>query len=190
MHFCCSFAGWQNSPWFYTMLEPVKKRSQRTKHIGYAPYSNRTISHWVVAIEAWSHRKAVLLWPQLWAPTPPIWECWTWATITQGTLELRCSLLDWRIHAGDWTLSGMERTAHHWGTKSPTWFKLLLDEVVWRGSCHSCCVERDETADDEGECFNMLLSLCFPPSVEHGGVWRLKPALKKCKLECGGWNQI
>ena len=36
-------------------------------------------------------------------------------------------------------------------------------------------------ADDEGECFNMLLSLCFPPSVEHGGVWRLKPALKKCK---------
>ncbi|XP_059906871.1 stonustoxin subunit beta-like [Gadus macrocephalus] len=25
----------------------------------------------------------------------------------------------------------------------------------------------------------MLLSLCFPPSVEHGGVWRLKPALKK-----------
>ncbi|KAK0141472.1 Stonustoxin subunit beta [Merluccius polli] len=28
---------------------------------------------------------------------------------------------------------------------------------------------------------NMLLSLCFPPSVEHGGVGRLKPALKKCK---------
>ncbi|KAK0139407.1 Stonustoxin subunit beta [Merluccius polli] len=28
---------------------------------------------------------------------------------------------------------------------------------------------------------NMLLSLCFPPSVEHGGEWRLKPALKKCK---------
>ncbi|KAK0145253.1 NLR family CARD domain-containing protein 3 [Merluccius polli] len=27
----------------------------------------------------------------------------------------------------------------------------------------------------------MLLSLCFPPSVEHGGEWRLKPALKKCK---------
>ncbi|KAK0135222.1 NACHT, LRR and PYD domains-containing protein 12 [Merluccius polli] len=28
---------------------------------------------------------------------------------------------------------------------------------------------------------NMLLSLCFPPSVEHGGVGRLRPALKKCK---------
>ncbi|KAK0145921.1 Neoverrucotoxin subunit alpha [Merluccius polli] len=28
---------------------------------------------------------------------------------------------------------------------------------------------------------NMLLSLCFPPSVEHGGGGRLKPALKKCK---------
>uniref|UniRef100_A0A8C5FGS5 B30.2/SPRY domain-containing protein n=1 Tax=Gadus morhua TaxID=8049 RepID=A0A8C5FGS5_GADMO len=34
---------------------------------------------------------------------------------------------------------------------------------------------------EDSECFNMLLSLCFPPSVEHGGVWRLKPALKKCK---------
>ncbi|KAK0130835.1 Stonustoxin subunit beta [Merluccius polli] len=30
---------------------------------------------------------------------------------------------------------------------------------------------------------NMLLSLCFPPSVEHGGVGRLKPALKK--YACG-----
>ncbi|CAL8307581.1 unnamed protein product [Merluccius merluccius] len=30
---------------------------------------------------------------------------------------------------------------------------------------------------------NMLLSLCFPPSVEHGGVWRLKPALKKYACE-------
>ena len=27
---------------------------------------------------------------------------------------------------------------------------------------------------------NMLLSLCLP-SVEHGGVSRMKPALKKCK---------
>jgi hypothetical protein len=42
-------------------------------------------------------------------------------------------------------------------------------------------VESNETAVDEGECFNMLLSLCFPPSVEHGGVWRLKPDLKKCR---------
>ncbi|CAL8395592.1 unnamed protein product [Arctogadus glacialis] len=39
--------------------------------------------------------------------------------------------------------------------------------------------ERDETADGEGECFNRLLSLCFPPSLEHGHVWRLKPTLKK-----------
>ncbi|CAL8290441.1 unnamed protein product [Lota lota] len=29
----------------------------------------------------------------------------------------------------------------------------------------------------------MLLSLCFPPRVEHGGVWRLKPALKKYACE-------
>ncbi|XP_059897911.1 NACHT, LRR and PYD domains-containing protein 3-like isoform X8 [Gadus macrocephalus] len=66
----------------------------------------------------------------------------------------------------------------------------LRDKVSYKDSCccqmkwfeeAACCVERDETADDDGECFNMLLSLCFPPSVEHGGVWRLKPALKKCK---------
>ena len=75
----------------------------------------------VGCLAAWSHRKAVLLWPQLWAPTPPIWESWTWATITrQETQELRCSLLDWRTQAGDWTLSGMERTAHHSVTMSPT----------------------------------------------------------------------
>ncbi|KAK0149442.1 NLR family CARD domain-containing protein 3 [Merluccius polli] len=30
---------------------------------------------------------------------------------------------------------------------------------------------------------NMLLSLCFPPSVEHGGVGRLRPALRK--YACG-----
>ncbi|KAK0135220.1 Stonustoxin subunit beta [Merluccius polli] len=30
---------------------------------------------------------------------------------------------------------------------------------------------------------SMLLSLCFPPSVEHGGVGRLRPALKK--YACG-----
>ncbi|CAL8397803.1 unnamed protein product [Arctogadus glacialis] len=29
----------------------------------------------------------------------------------------------------------------------------------------------------------MLLPLCFPPSVEQGGVWRLKPALKKYACE-------
>ena len=28
---------------------------------------------------------------------------------------------------------------------------------------------------------NMLLSLCFPPRVEHGGGWRLKPGVQKCK---------
>ena len=51
-----------------------------------------------------------------------------------------------------------------------------IDEVVWKGSCHSCCVESGETADDEGERFNMLLSLCSPP------VWST--------VEYGGWNQL
>ena len=59
--------------------------------------------------DVWSQRKAVLLWPQLWAATPPIWESWTWATIIQETQERSYCLLDWRIHTGDWTLSGMDR---------------------------------------------------------------------------------
>ena len=59
----------------------------------------------------WSQRKAVLLWSQLWTPTPPIWESWTWATIIQETQEWSSCLLDWRIQAGDWTLSGMKSPA-------------------------------------------------------------------------------
>ena len=59
----------------------------------------------------WSQRKAVLLWPQLWTPTPPIWESWTWPTIIQETQEWSSCLLDWRIQAGDWTLSGMKSPA-------------------------------------------------------------------------------
>ena len=94
----------------------------------------------VACLAAWSHRTAVLLWPQLWAPTPPIWESWTWATITQETQELRCSLLDWRIHAGDWTLSGMERTAQHSGSMSPTRIQ-PQDGVASEHSCNSCCVQ-------------------------------------------------
>ena len=58
----------------------------------------------------WSQKKAVLLWPQLWTPTPPIWESWTWSTIIQETQESSNCLLYWRIQAGDWTL---------WGMKSP-----------------------------------------------------------------------
>ena len=54
----------------------------------------------------WSQRKAVHLWPQLWAPTPLIWESWTWVTITQETQEWSFWLLDWRIQTGDWKLSG------------------------------------------------------------------------------------
>ena len=28
---------------------------------------------------------------------------------------------------------------------------------------------------------NMLLSLCSPPRLEHGGVGRLRPGVQKCK---------
>ena len=59
----------------------------------------------------WSQRKAVLLSPQLWTPTTPIWESWTWATIIQETQEWSSCLRDWRIQTGDWTLSGMKSPA-------------------------------------------------------------------------------
>lgn len=58
----------------------------------------------------WTERRAVLLWSQLWAPTPPVWETWTWAVIMQETQECSLCLLDYRIYTGHWALSGMQRT--------------------------------------------------------------------------------
>ena len=76
-------------------------------------WSSKTLSPDIFLIPVcqavWSQRKAVVLWPQLWAPTPPIWESWTWATIIQETQEWSFCQLDWRIHTGDWRLSGMDR---------------------------------------------------------------------------------
>ena len=59
----------------------------------------------------WSQRMAVFVWPPLWTPTPPIWESWTWATIIQETQEWSTCLLDLRIQAAVWTLSGMKSPA-------------------------------------------------------------------------------
>ena len=49
---------------------------------------------------------AVLLWPQLWSPTAPIWESWTWVTMICWIQEWRFSLLDWRVQIADWRLWG------------------------------------------------------------------------------------
>lgn len=59
-----------------------------------------------VSQAARSQWKALLLLPQLWAQTPPIWGSWIWATMMQETQEWSCSWLDWR---SSWTLWGMER---------------------------------------------------------------------------------
>ena len=42
-------------------------------------------------------RSAVLLWPQLWNPTPPIWESWTWLTTSCRIQEWSFSVLNWRV---------------------------------------------------------------------------------------------
>lgn len=104
----------------------------------------------------WSQRRVVLSWPQLWAPTPPIWESWTWATIIQETQEWSCSLLDSWIHAGGWTL---------WGRKKPAATTPLSNKVVQHKK--------------------LLISYSLTPSppfrVESGGAGLLRPGLKKCK---------
>ena len=89
------------------MFELTKRTCE---HNGWGHWGQLVLFCVIAGCQAvWSQRKAVLLWPQLWAPTPPIWESWTWATIIQETQEWSCSLLDWRIQSGDWTLSGMGR---------------------------------------------------------------------------------
>ena len=106
----------------------------------------------------WSQRKVVLLWSQLWAPTPPIWESWTWATIIQETQQQSC-LLHWRIHTGDWTFSGMRRintvVVVRWQRKGDElffwtdvlfrhweigqWFILMGWWASWRVDICQCC---------------------------------------------------
>ena len=56
----------------------------------------------------WSQRKAVLLWSQLWTPTPPIWESWTWVTTTCRIQEWSDFLLNWRVHTVSLKLSGQD----------------------------------------------------------------------------------
>ena len=79
----------------------------------------------------WSQRKAVLLWPQLWAPTPPIWECWTWATIIQETQEWSYCQRDWRIQTGDWTLSGTNTDEQNGDIYVGSFKEEHLPELKW-----------------------------------------------------------
>ena len=62
-------------------------------------------------------RDAVKLWPQFSAPTPLVWESWTWVPMICRIQEWSGSLLDWRVHTVDWKLSGqfnsMVKQLHH-----------------------------------------------------------------------------
>ena len=55
-------------------------------------------------ITAVCQRSAVLLWPQLWSPTPPIWESWTW--LETELLSCGGSIVTKRgtlTHLNDWS---------------------------------------------------------------------------------------
>ena len=51
-------------------------------------------------------RSAVILWPQLWSQTPPIWESWTWVTTTYRIQEWSCCVIFCRVQTVDWRLWG------------------------------------------------------------------------------------
>ena len=77
-------------------------------------------SDWVAA---GCQRWAVLLWPQLWSPTPPIWESCSWETTSCRIQEWSCCVVFWRVHTVDWRL---------WGQKAC--FTCVL-RLIW---CESC----------------------------------------------------
>ena len=69
-------------------------------------------------------RSAVLLWPQLWSPTPPIWESWSWVLTTSCRIqEWSCCVLDSRVQIVNWRL---------WG-QTPFFPSVL--KLIW---CESC----------------------------------------------------
>lgn len=77
-------------------------------------------SDWVAAV---CQRSAVLLWPQLWSPTPPIWESWSWVETSCRIQEWSCCVVFWRVHTVDWRL---------WGQ---TPFVPSVLRLIW---CESC----------------------------------------------------
>ena len=51
-------------------------------------------------------RSAVLLWPQLWSPTPPIWESCSWVETSCRIQEWSCFVIFCRVHTVDWRFWG------------------------------------------------------------------------------------
>lgn len=51
-------------------------------------------------------RTAVHLWPQLWSPTPPIWDTCGWVSTGYMIQEWSCCVIFYRIQTVDWRLWG------------------------------------------------------------------------------------
>ena len=83
---------WWTSGWFQAgTLSP-----QLTSFILYSDWST-----------AGCQRSAVILWSQLWSPTPPIWNIWTWAgTTTCRIQEWSICVVFWRVQTAACRLWG------------------------------------------------------------------------------------
>ena len=82
-----------------------------------------------------SQREAVELCPQSSAPSPLVWDTWTWVTTrTCRTLEWSCCVVDCRVHTVDWRLSGEDPSSC---LSDDTWTQ---QQVLTEGSCVLLCV--------------------------------------------------
>ena len=88
-----------------------------------------------------------------------------------------------RLDTGDGAFSGMERTAQHSGTMSPTRIQPAARWSGFTAVTHVVCkVMRQLIMNMNVSMFKDNISLCFPPSMKHCGEQRLYPGLQKCKL--------
>ena len=79
-------------------------------------------------------RSAVILWPQLWSPTPPIWESWTWVETTCSIQEWNFSVLNWRVQNVDWRL--WSQTPFFPSVLRLIWCESCVDIKLQRSGCH------------------------------------------------------
>ena len=72
--------------------------------------SNLSSSPSFILYSGWSpavcQRSAVLLWPQLWSPTPHIWLNWSWVSTSFRIQEFLLCVVSWRVQTVDWRLCG------------------------------------------------------------------------------------
>jgi hypothetical protein len=93
---------------------------------------------WIAVI---CQRDAVKLWPQFSAPTPLVWESWTWVPMICRIQEWSCSLLNWGVHTVHWKLSGQFYSMCKQlqiNVQSQTYITQLISQyLLWPHSCLS-----------------------------------------------------